>query len=432
MAGPLPDAHVAAPESADGKLTAYQKRLFLFLGVATFFEGYDFFALTQILPNLQADMGLGNDAAAYLVGVINVGTILAFWIVRRADIWGRRRTLTITIVGYTICTFVTAFAPDVYTFAVAQLVARIFLLGEWAVSMMIAAEEFPASKRGMVMGVIQACSSLGSIFCAGVVPLLLKTDYGWRTVYFVGIIPLVILAFARRSLKETTRFEALRATQAGEGRKPDSLFLIWKTPYVKRLLLLALIWFIAYIPAQNAIAFWKVFAVGERGLTDGEVGLAISIAAVGAMPFVFLSGKLLDVIGRRHGAAVIFGVGAVGVFLCYTLESFWPLTFALVLGVFSASAYLPILNSYTAELFPTELRGMAFAWANNLLGRFGYVLSPLAIGLIVDQSGAFGPIIASTAVFNLVAIALVYATLPETKGRELEDTSRLDETPSRF
>ncbi|MBX3248916.1 MAG: MFS transporter [Myxococcales bacterium] len=425
MAGPLPDAPPAAPESADGKLTPYQKRLFVFLGVATFFEGYDFLALTQILPNLQADLGLGNDAAAYLVGVINVGTILAFWIVRRADIWGRRRTLTITIAGYTIATFLTGFAPDVYSFAVAQLIARIFLLGEWAISMVIAAEEFPASKRGMVIGVIQACSSLGSIFCAGVVPLLLKSEYGWRTVYFVGIVPLVILAFARRSLKETTRFEAHRA----EGGEAGSLFRIWKTPYVKRLLLLALVWFIAYIPSQNAIAFWKVFAVNERGFTDGEVGLAISVAAVVAMPFLFFSGKLLDVIGRRHGAAVIFGVGAIGVSLCYTLESFWPLTFALMLGVFAASAYLPILNSYTAELFPTELRGMAFAWANNLLGRLGYVLSPLAIGLIVRESGAFGPIIASTAVFNLVAIGLVYATLPETKGRELEDTARLDTRP---
>jgi MFS transporter, putative metabolite:H+ symporter len=415
-----------APETADGKLTPYQRRLFVFLGVATFFEGYDFLALTQILPNLQADLGLGNDAAAYLVGVINIGTILAFWIVRRADVWGRRRTLTITIAGYTLFTFLTGFAPNVYVFALAQLVARIFLLGEWAISMVIAAEEFPAKRRGTVIGVIQACSSLGSIFCAGVVPFLLKTQYGWRSVYFVGIVPLAVLAFARRSLKETTRFEADRAARGGE---VGSIFRIWKTPHAKRLLLLALVWFIAYIPAQNAIAFWKVFAVGERGLSDGQVGLAISVAAVVAMPFVFLSGKLLDVVGRRHGAAIIFGLGAIGVALCYTLTAFWPLTFALMLGVFAASAYLPILNAYTAELFPTELRGMAFAWANNLLGRLGYVLSPLAIGLLVQESGAFGPIIAATAVFNLVAIALVYATLPETRGRELEDTSRLGGAP---
>ncbi|MEZ4251836.1 MAG: hypothetical protein R3B99_26800 [Polyangiales bacterium] len=77
--------------------------------------------------------------------------------------------------------------------------------------------------------------------------------------------------------------------------------------------------------------------------------------------------------------------------LCYTLEGLWPLTFALMLGIFASSAYLPILNGYTAELFPTRLRGMAFAWSNNLLGRLGYVLSPVAVGFIVRETDAFGP-----------------------------------------
>jgi putative MFS transporter len=94
-----------------------------------------------------------------------------------------------------------------------------------------------------------------------------------------------------------------------------------------------------------------------------------------------------------------------------------------MVGIFASSAYLPILNGYTAELFPTHLRGMAFAWSNNLIGRLGYVLSPIAVGFIVRETDAFGPVIASTAIFNLVAIGLVFSTLPETKGRELEDTA---------
>ena len=432
MAGAMPNGSGgeggAGGVLQDARLSAYQKRLFLFLGVATFFEGYDFLALTQILPNLREDMGLGKDASGYLVGFINAGTIIAFWLVRRADVWGRRRVLTITIAGYTLFTFASGLAPDVYSSAAFQLVARIFLIGEWAISMVIAAEEFPAAKRGMVIGVIQACSSLGSIFCAGVVPLLLKTEYGWRSVYLVGIVPLVVLAFARRSLRETSRFESLRAARAeaeAAGAPKENLFRIWKTPYVKRLLAVALIWFIAYIPAQNAIAFWKEFAMTERGFTDGEVGKAISIAAVGSMPFVFLSGKLIDVLGRRPGATVIFGIGGVGVALAYTLEGFWPLTMALMLGIFAASAWLPVLNAYTSELFPTDLRGMAFAWSNNLLGRLGYVLSPLAVGLVVSQTEAFGPVVASLAAFNLVAIALIWKLMPETKAMELEETARV-------
>ncbi len=68
-------------------LTAYQKKLFVFLSVATFFEGYDFLALSQILPNLRADMGLSEGGAGVMVAVINIGTILAYVLVRKADAW---------------------------------------------------------------------------------------------------------------------------------------------------------------------------------------------------------------------------------------------------------------------------------------------------------------------------------------------------------
>ncbi len=91
------------------------------------------------------------------------------------------------------------------------------------------------------------------------------------------------------------------------------------------------------------------------------------------------------------------------------------------------------MNSYSSELFPTQYRGTAYAWANNLLGRLGYVVSPVIVGLLVSETGAYGPIVASTAIFNLVAIALVYRLLPETKSMELEESSAVeDDTPSAF
>lgn len=396
--------------------TPYQRKLFFFLSIATFFEGYDFYALSQILTNLTDEFELPLEASGYIVGAVNIGAVLAFWLVRKADVWGRKRVLTVTILGYTVFTVLSGFATNIYIFVAAQLLARVFLLAEWAISMVIAAEEFPADRRGMTLGVIQACSSLGSIFCAGVVPLLLATSYGWRTVYFVGAIPLVILMAARRGLKETKRFQEAKAP-------PMPLFAVWKTPHARNILVLGLIWFVAYIPAQNAVSFWKVFAVNERGFTDVDVSQSLTFAAIVSMPFVFGSGKLLDRLGRRLGAAVVFSLGGVGVVLCYTLESHWALTIALTLGIFGASAYLPLLNAYTSELFPTQLRGTAAAWSNNLLGRFGYVLSPFFVGLAVRETGAYGPVVASTAVCSFIAIGLIYWLLPETANKELEETA---------
>src|SRR5688572_4849379 len=98
-------------------LTRYQRRLLVFLSVATFFEGYDFFALAQILPNLRADMGLSEAEGGRLVAVVGIGTILAYVVVRLADRFGRRVVLTLTILGYTLFTFATAFAQSPYDFA---------------------------------------------------------------------------------------------------------------------------------------------------------------------------------------------------------------------------------------------------------------------------------------------------------------------------
>jgi len=400
------------------KLTPYQRRLFVFLSVATFFEGYDFIALSQLLPELSEEFGLRECLMGLLVAFINVGTIIAYLLVRKADQWGRRRVLTITILGYTVFTVLTGFSVNALMFGIAQLIARVFLIGEWAISMVYAAEEYPAERRGMVIGVIQAFATVGSVVCAATVPFMVATPLGWRLVYFVGVIPLLLLAYARRGLKESARFES--SVAARPARRPFTRIL--NSPYRGRVLQLALIWGLTYICTQTGITFWKEFAVSERGLTDKQVGLAITLGALAAMPMVFYSGKLLDVIGRRRGAIIIFTSGAAGIFFSYTLNGYWPLTVALTFAITGASATLPVLNAYTNELFPTELRGDAFAWSNNLLGRIGYVLSPLIVASVAETTG-WGPAVATTALFPIVALVLILVWLPETRGLELEETS---------
>lgn len=403
--------------------SAYQRRLFLFLSVATFFEGYDLIAITQILPDLRASFGLSPSAGGLMIAAVNLGAVAAWLLVRRADRFGRRRMLAWTIAGYTLFTVASGLAPDAISFTAAQFLARMFLLGEWAVAMMIAAEEFPAERRGFVIGVIQAFSSLGSIACAALAPMLLATAPGWRLVYLVGVIPLLLLAWARRGLRETRRFEQERARGGAARRQGVSDIL--RGPYARRVLLLGVIWMLVYACTQNAVTFWKEFAVAERGFSNADVGRAVSVAAIVAMPMLFGVGTLLDRIGRRLGAGVIFGVTSFGVYGCYSFHSTWALTASLALGVFGATGVLPVLSSFNTELFPTAVRGEAYGWANNGIGRIGHVVSPAVVG-IAAQSFGWGPVVSATAVFPLIAAVLVMTLLPETAGRKLEVTSRIE------
>ncbi len=324
------------------KFTSYQKRLFLFLSVATFFEGYDFTALSQILPNLRADMGLSEGQGGLIVSAISVGTVVSYFLVRLGDKWGRRRVLALTILGYALFTFLTGMSRTAYDFTLYQFIGRVFLIAEWALSMVIAAEEYPAEQRGLVLGVLQAFNSLGSIACAAVVPFLLSSPFGWRTVYFVGIIPLLLLAYARRGLRETKRFSDY-AAQRTETRRP--LMAILRSPYKKRVLQMALIWGLTYMCTNTVVVFWKEYAVAEAGFTDGQVATALAIASLIAMPFIFSVGKLLDVWGRRRSAVLIYSVSAVFVVLAYQLTSFWILTVCLAFAIFAAIALLALLNA---------------------------------------------------------------------------------------
>ncbi len=110
--------------------------------------------------------------------------------------------------------------------------------------------------------------------------------------------------------------------------------------------------------------------------------------------------------------------------MAYLSHDFWLLVAGLTGGIFASSAVLPVLTALTLELFPTELRADGFAWANNLLGRTGYVLGPLAVGYAAERYG-YGPAVACTAIFPLLALSLILWRIPETGGKELEETSSI-------
>jgi putative MFS transporter len=132
---------------------------------------------------------------------------------------------------------------------------------------------------------------------------------------------------------------------------------------------------------------------------------------------------MLDVIGRRRGSAVIYLATVLGVLGAYTLSGVGPLMLCMTVGIFGINAVLTVLNAFMTELFPTAVRGSAVAWSNNLIGRLGYVFSPLAIGAVVNQYGWGVPLRLST-VFPVVALVLIFLWLPETNALELEESSR--------
>jgi len=396
-----------------------ERKLIIFLSIATFFDGYDFMAITQILPNLRNDLKINEFEIGLFIAFINLGAMISFFLIRYTDRIGRKKFLNITIIGYTISTFLTAFSYDIYTFSILQFFGRIFLVAETAVAYIFAAEEVSANKRGFVIGLIQGSLSLGMIFCAAVTPMMINTEIGWRGVYLVGIIPLLLIAFSRRNIEESKRYKEFNFNH-----NQIDLKKTWNSPYKKRIIQVGLIWLFSFLCTQSAFMFWKEFAVNERSLTDTQVGLAISIASLISLPIIFFTGKLIDKIGRKKSALIIYTIEILAVIASYSLFDFIGLLIALIFGIFGISAVMIINNTLTTELFPTSIRGSAFAWTNNLIGRIGFIISPILVGYFAQNIG-WGLSVISTSIGLVISMFIIYFSLPEANNQELEISSKV-------
>ncbi len=393
--------------------------LILLVSTASFFEGYDFIILDLILPLLRADFAISLQQAGLAASVIALGTIVAFFVIRLGDYFGRRALLIWTVLLYTIATGLTAVSTGIYGFVACQFLARVFLVAEWGVSTVIVAEEIPAAKRGLGISIVQAAAGVGSIAGTALFRIVDKSALGWRPLYLFGIVPLLVVFFIRTSVKETKRYSALRA----EAPKKPGFGEILGKAHRWKLILLSLLWCFMYLGYTAVRTFYTTFAHDERGLSYTEVSNIATIAfTVGMLGFI-LAGKLMDSWGRRPTAITFFGVGAVATAFAFQAPKAL-LGPALVILIFFATSYLTICGTYAAELFPTRLRSSAAAWTNNTLGRLGMVLAPAMVtGLFVPLLGSLGNAVSLMGLFPLLCALIVLFFLPETKGKELEEIS---------
>ena len=400
--------------------------LILLVSTASFFEGYDFIILDLILPLLRADFGISLRQAGLAASVIALGTIVAFFVIRLGDYFGRRSLLIWTVFLYTIATGLTAISTGIYGFVACQFFARVFLVAEWGISTVIVAEELPAARRGMGISIVQAAAGVGSIVGTALFRIVDRSVLGWRPLYLFGIVPLLVVFLIRMSVKETKRFSSLRAAEPSGPRaaaKGPRFTELLSKPYRWKLVLISLLWAFMYLGYTAVRTFYTTFAHDERGLTYTQVSNIATIAfTVGMLGFI-LAGKLMDSWGRRPTAITFFGVGAVATAAAFQAPQAL-LGPALVVLIFFATSYLTICGTYAAELFPTRLRASAAAWTNNTLGRLGMVLAPtLVTAVLAPLLGSLGNAVSIMGLFPLLCALIVLFFLPETKNRELEEIS---------
>jgi putative MFS transporter len=406
-----------------GGLTDRQWRVLGLVSLVSLFEQYDLYLFALNLKHIQADLGLAESDLGWLGSVVRAGALPAVLVTLAADRVGRRRVLLFTVIAYTLLTGATALAPNAETFVVLQFLARTFAIAETLVAIVVIAEEFSPENRGWGIGALGAIQACGAGMAALLFGLVEYLPFGWRALYLVGLVPLLLVAWWRRTLPETERFESLAAERRESFRATPAFapMLQLVRDYPGRFAAVAAAFFAFAIAGNPAGFFAPKYLQDAHAWTPGGVAMLNLFGGGLAILANPLAGRLGDRYGRRP-VAIAFFLGWIAAALAFynapgaVVGALWV---AMIFGVFGAET---TLAAYSVEIFPTSQRATA-SGARTLVGTVGAVLGLGAVSMLYGTFGSNWTAISVLMLAALVIPPVILAAFPETARRKLEEVA---------
>jgi MFS family permease len=371
-----------------------------------------------VLAALMSDLGMSKEIAGALGSLTLVASAvggMVFGIV--ADRFGRTRALMASVLVYSGFTLACGFAQTVPQLAVFRIFLGLGMGGEWASGAALVSETWSDKHRGKALGLMQSAWAVGYA-AAAVVTAIVMPLWGWRGVFFVGVLPAFFTIWVRHSVKEPAIWIENRGkSSATSARFPDM--------FRGRLLRLTVL--VTVMNAFTMFGWWgfNLWLPGYLSLPTAQGGVGLSTSAMSGFVFAMQIGMwfgyvtfgfVSDAIGRKR-AYVVYTVTAAALVLAYV--SITAPIGLLLLGpfvAFFATGYFSGFGAVTAEIYPTDIRATAQGFTYNV-GRITSAAAPFAVGSLADTHG-FDRALSLTSVAFLLA-AVMWIWIPETKGRGL-------------
>jgi putative MFS transporter len=415
---------VAQPRSG-----SYLRLLLALLLPAALFNSYDAELRAVLLTQLKTSFHVGTAA----IGVANIpigsGQFIAFFVVLAADRIGRRPILMWSILGYTVFTTLTAVSWNLWSFAVFQSGAQVFIGAEFGVAVTLLAEEVPPERRGHFLSWLLLVSPLGAVLAGLLVAVgFLHNPIGWRAFFLIACLPLLVVTVARRRLRESHAYlmaARMRGTVARRSARQVAAgaFALWRGTARPHALSVGTIAFLQGLASASAVGWWTYYAEHERHFGTGTAGSFFAAAALISVGGYLACGRMMDRFGRRP-TAVIYTLGAVGcAVVTFQVANRWVMLPFLAGTAFFGIGIAPVLSAFATELFPTTVRAQASAWIRNGFGNTGSVLGPALVGILGASTAplhSIGVAVTVLALLFLLAVPIVIWAVPETRDAPLD------------
>ncbi len=416
--------------------TPGQRRTLLAAALGWALDAFDAMLYALVLALLMRDLGMSKTIAG-LLGTLTLlasgmgGVLFGFL----ADRVGRKRALMASILTYSVCSFASGLATSIAMLAAARFVLGLGMGGEWNTGATLVAESWPTEFRAKALSIVQSSWAFG-FAAAALVAGPVARYFGWRAVFFVGILPALMTLWIRRGVPESAMWEERKLPQArlatesiGAASRDvtsyvsTSFSVIFRPPYVRHTFALLLFNFC------GMFAWWGLFtwmppylslpaSQGGRGFgVMGTTTLLVVLNLFGMFPGYASFGWVADRLGRRK-AFLLYSLTAallvpfyaaarspVAIMGVGTLVAFFGT------GMFSGSG---IMGS---EIFPTSVRARALGFTYNGARAMSSV-APLVIGRVGQVKGLGWAFYLCAAGYLLAA--LITTQLPETRGKTLD------------
>ena len=374
-------------------------------------DAFDFFLLTLCLGSIAKDFRVGlpaiADAIFWTLVMRPVGAALFG---AMAEKFGRRPTLMVNVISFSVFELASAFAPGLGSFMVCRALFGIAMGGEWGVGAALALETLPAQGRGFFSGLLQEGYVVGNLLAAALYWLLFPHLHGtgwmtpWRVMFMIGALPAVLAFYLRFSVEESPAWLAGKAA----GVKKTSAYEAAKLKeYLPSFLFLVLMMTVFTAFSHGTQDLYPTFLERSKGLEGGTSGMLVVIASLGALCGGVVCGTLSERFGRKR--TIICAS-----LLALPMIPLWAYTHtAALLGLggflmqFAVQGAWGVVPAYLNELSPGPVRaifpGFAYQVGNLITSRNGKLQAVLA----KRYPGGLQTVLAGTVVVVALLLALV-------------------------
>ncbi|MCP3717232.1 MULTISPECIES: MFS transporter [Paraburkholderia] len=380
-------------------------------------DAFDFFLMVFVLKDIATEFNTKIPAVAFAITLtLAMRPLGALIFGRLADKYGRRPTLMVNIACYSILELLTGFSPNLATFIVLRALFGVAMGGEWGVGSALTMETIPPKSRGIVSGLLQAGYPSGFLL-ASIVFGVLYQYIGWRGMFFVGVLPALLVVYVRMHVPESPAFKEMQKRV-----RPTLLTTLkhnWKLSLYAIVLMTAFNFF-----SHGTQDLYPTFLREQHHFDPHTVSIITIVLNIGAIVGGLFFGQMSEKIGRRKA---IF-IAALIALPVLPLWAFSQGPVLLALGAFlmqiSVQGAWGVIPVHLNEISPDEVRATFPGLVYQLGNLFASVNATLQASLAETHNQNYSMAMAIVAGTVAVVIAVLIPFSRERRGIDMTQTAK--------